>query len=365
MNDTPYMKLALSEAQKGFGRTSPNPCVGAVIVKDGLILGKGYHKKAGSPHAEINALAAVKDRSVAGATMYVTLEPCSHTGKTPPCCRSIVNAQIGKVVVGMTDPNPSVNGRGIKYLQDHGIEVVNGVLKQECEEINFPFIKYIKTGLPWVIMKAGLSLDGKLNYQRGNSGWITGSQSSEKVHRLRDQVDAIMIGKGTLRIDDPSLTTRIDGKITKDPHRVILDTHLSADLRAKVFTQQSNARTFIACDIEASTVSKNRFLDLGVELIEVELQNNRLNLQEILVQLGKKEICSLLVEGGAQVHGAFLREQLIDYAYLFYAPLFAGDGGVSLLEGTSIPSRRNAPRLSAIRYKQYGEDLMISGQLQY
>lgn len=214
--DLHFMKIALKEAKKGRWKTSPNPCVGAVITKKGKEISRGYHKKAGTPHAEVHALRSAGE-AAAGATIYVTLEPCSHTGKTPPCCEAIVKAGIKRVVVGMTDPNPVVNGNGIRFLQKNGIEVISGVLESECRKINEPFIKHITSGFPLVVLKAGISLDGKITYQQGQPGWITGDKSLHTVHLLRDRYDAILIGSGTALIDNPSLTARLKGRRCHDP----------------------------------------------------------------------------------------------------------------------------------------------------
>jgi diaminohydroxyphosphoribosylaminopyrimidine deaminase/5-amino-6-(5-phosphoribosylamino)uracil reductase len=359
------MKLALKEAKKGLGRTSPNPAVGAVIVRDGEVIARGYHKKAGTPHAEINALRKTTPEQTYGATMYVTLEPCSHTGKTPPCCRAIVEAGIARVVIGMTDPNPLVNGNGIGYLRDSGVEVESGVLRKQCEVINYPFIKYITTRRPWVIMKAGVSLDGRLNYQRGQSGWITGEKSARKVHHLRNQVDAILVGKGTVLIDNPSLTTRIGGRSAKDPARVILDSDLSVQADARVFHSGSSAETWVFCADDVGDDRKKTISDTGARVFAVGRRGAGLDVQQVLETLGGLEICSLLVEGGAEIHGEFLRYRLVDYACLFYAPLIAGDGGVSLVENYPVPGRDNAPRLADVSWRRLGDDMMVSGKVVY
>lgn len=364
-SDEKYMRLALKEAKKGLGRTSPNPCVGAVIVKDGRILGRGFHRKAGTPHAEINAFRAAKE-SVRGATMYVTLEPCSHTGKTPPCCEAIVAESLSRVVVGMTDPNPLVNGNGIAYLQHNGIDVSSGVLAEECLKLNFPFHKYITTGLPWVILKAGISLDGKLNYERGKSGWITGEQSRIATHKLRDKVDAILVGRQTVAIDNPCLTTRLSGAKTKDPIRIIIDGDLSLPISSHVYNLDSAAPTWVCC--YGTAMSSSMALQLqekNVKLLQVEKSPFGLDLNHLLRILGKNGITSVLVEGGAHVHGSFLREKLVDYVHLFSAPIFAGAGGVSLLEGYSLPGRDFAPRLTSVVYTQLGDDVMIEGKVTY
>ena len=235
--DSNYMRMALWEAKKGVGKTSPNPSVGALVVKNGRIVGKGYHKKAGTPHAEIHALQDA-GRKAEGATLYVTLEPCNHNGRTPPCTRAILKAGIAQVVIGMLDPNPQVAGGGAKYLAAKGLTVISGVLEQECREINLPFIKHSTTGLPWVILKAGMSIDGRIAALPGTKTMITGKQSLARVHALRNQVDAILVGIGTALADDPSLTTRLQKSGTeRDPLRVILDTDLHLSLSAKMLRQ--------------------------------------------------------------------------------------------------------------------------------
>lgn len=362
--DKRFMRMALKEAAKGLGRTSPNPCVGAVIVKEGQVLGKGYHKKAGTPHAEINALADAS-ASVVGATLYVTLEPCNHTGRTPPCSRAILAAGIRRVVVGMTDPNPLVNGGGIDFLRHNRIKVQTGVLQDDCQAMNSPFIKHITQGLPWMIMKAGVSLDGRLNYQRGRSGWITGEQSARAVHALRNSVDAILVGRRTVEIDNPSLTTRLARSDAKDPIRIILDTDLHSPIDAKVYHLDSPAPTWIACASDVPEAKKATFGQLGIRLLPITRGAHGLDLHCLLKVLGREDICSVLVEGGAAVHGAFLREKIFDYAHLFYAPLFAGDHGVPLITGYQVPDREGAPRLEELCHKCLGDDIMVSGRVRY
>jgi diaminohydroxyphosphoribosylaminopyrimidine deaminase/5-amino-6-(5-phosphoribosylamino)uracil reductase len=363
-SDEHYMRLALKEARKGMGRTSPNPCVGAVIVKEGRVVSKGYHKKAGTPHAEVHAIRNALE-PVVGGTIYVTLEPCSHTGKTPPCSHAIVEARLARVVIGMTDPNPVVNGNGIEHLTSHFVEVSSGVLEKECEEINYPFIKHITQGLPWVIMKAGVSLDGRLNYQRGQSGWITGEQSLREVHKLRNSVDAILVGRKTVEIDNPSLTTRLPRVKTKDPVRIILDSNLSCSPDSKVNHLDSHAPTWIFCGKNVAEQKMTQFRELGITVFPVERDEFGLNLRAVLNILGGEGVCSLLVEGGARLHSAFIRQQLFDYAHLFYGPVFAGDDGVSLIEGYPVQDRSSAPRLGPVTHKKLGDDILISGKLLY
>ena len=363
-DDLYFMSLALKEAKKGLGRTSPNPCVGAVIVKDGRVIAKGYHKKAGTPHAEVNAIRQATE-PVSGATIYVTLEPCNHTGKTPPCTRAIVENGISRVVIGMKDPNPLVNGTGGAFLQSNGVAVSSGLLEDECRAINLPFIKHITTGLPWVIMKAGVSLDGRLNYQKGISGWITGQESVTEAHKLRNTVDAILVGGQTITIDNPSLTTRLARGRIKDPIRIILDSQLSTPRHAQVYNLDSLAPTWVfhAEDIPQSKILS--FKDSSVRLFPISRNKSGLNLPQILKVLGQEGVCSVLIEGGAKVHGAFLNAKLVDFANLFYAPVFAGDRGVGLAEGLDVQDLLHAPKLTSIRYKKLGHDIMISGQISY
>ncbi len=362
--DKHFMLLAIKEARKGLGRTSPNPCVGAVIVKNGQVIAKGYHKKAGTPHAEINALRNASE-GVAGATIYVTLEPCNHTGKTPPCSQALLEFGLSRVVIGMTDPNPLVNGSGIDFLRNNDIEVISGVLEQECRALNSPFIKQITNGTPWAIMKAGISLDGRLNYQRGQAGWITGEESAKEVHKLRNTVDAILVGRKTVEVDNPSLTTRLSRGVAKDPIRIVLDSDLSTSLDSKVYQLESLAPTWVVCASDVLESRKLDFQNLGIKLIPIDRTEKGLDLGQLLKVLGKEKICSVLVEGGARLHGAFLREKLFDYAHLFYAPLFAGDQGVSLVEGYQAEDRNAAPRLVHVTHKRLGDDILISGQVSY
>lgn len=362
-DDLHYMSLALKEAVKGIGRTSPNPNVGCVIVLDGELVGRGYHKKAGTPHAEIHALADAKEQAK-GATAYVTLEPCSHTGRTGPCCIALADAGVSRVVIGMMDPNPLVDGGGAQYLLDHGIDVCGKVLEEDCRAINHAFIKKITTGLPLIIMKAGVSLDGRLNYQCGSTGWITGSESSQYVHQLRDQVDAIMVGHGTIDIDNPSLTTRLESGTGKNPQPILLDSKLKTSLASKVYNREDGLRPIVVCQ-EGLSQDRKRPFEEKADLIEVPYCDSGLDLKVMVEELGRRDINSVLVEGGAQVHGALLRAQLYDYAYLFHAPVFAGDAGVPLAMGLDIEGRDSAMRITSPQYLQLGNDMLVKGFVQY
>jgi len=362
-----FMKVALDEARKGIGRTSPNPCVGAVIVKNGHIVGRGYHKKAGTPHAEIHALADAGS-AARGATMYVTLEPCNHTGRTPPCSHAVYEAGISRVVIGLKDPNPLAAG-GVLYLRERGLEVECGVCEKECRAINYPFIKHVRTGLPWVVMKAALSLDGRITYKQGRGGAITGEKSKEFVHGLRNQLDAILIGADTAVIDNPSLTTRLQKQDCRDPLRIIIDSDLRTDPDSRIFHQHSDAETWIFCTSSSkkSSVQEKReraLLRAGAKIVKVApTKNGRVDLKEVLQVLGDNNILSLLVEGGATIFGSFLRDDLVDEVYLLLAPFFIGDQGQPLLIGYFAEKREQAKQLQDVKVSRVGEDTLIHGLL--
>ncbi len=360
-DDIHFMKLALREARKGRGRTSPNPCVGAVVVKGDKVIAKGYHRRAGTPHAEVNALRAA-GKNARGAIIYITLEPCNHKGRTPPCTHALLESGVARVVVGMTDPNPHVAGGGCTFLADHGISVTCGVLEDSCKKLNRPFIKHIRTGHPWVIMKAGCSLDGRIAVGSGKNGWITNDQSRLHVHRIRDRVDAILVGIGTATNDDPSLTTRLPAKKGKDPLRVVLDTHLRLPLQARMLTQSSNAATWIFCGPQASHDKRRGLEAAGAMVKSVPLApQGGLDLQAVLSELGREQVTSVLVEGGSRVHGSFLRHGLVDQAMIYMAPFFIGADGVSLLDDLGLKTVEKARRMQPVRVKRFQDDVMIEG----
>lgn len=363
--DENFLELAITEATKALGRTSPNPCVGAVIVKDGKVVASGYHKKAGTPHAEIHALRRAGDKA-RGATLYVTLEPCNHTGKTPPCSHAVAQSGITRVVIGMLDPNPLVSGSGIQYLLDHKIEVTTGILEAECRRINEPYVKYITTGLPQVVLKAGISLDGRLNYRKGERGWITGPESLEMVHRARDCFDAILVGRNTVAIDNPSLTTRLNKGGGNDPIRVILDSNLSLSKTSKVLHISSESYTWVFCRTSVPKQSIAELQSSGVKVTQVPCdQDGLLDLTSILKKLANEGIISLLVEGGGKVHSSFLEKRLADKVYLFYAPVIAGSGGASFISNLLVEGRESAIRLTEVKCIRCGEDMLVEGTLHY
>lgn len=355
-----FMELALAEARKGLGRTSPNPAVGAVIVNNGIVVGRGFHKKAGTPHAEVNAIADAQGQTN-NATLYVTLEPCNHSGRTPPCTEAILRSGIARVVIGMRDPNPHVAGGGGEYLRAKGIAVEYGVLEQQCRELNYPFIKHSLTGLPWVTMKAGVSLDGKITLQPRQAAALTGPESKRYVHLLRNRVDALLIGVDTAIIDDPSLTTRLgNGEETRDPLRIVLDSSLRLPVDAHMLSQQSTAETWICCCEDASSDSEERLVARGAKVYRLpKNEAGRVDLPAVLSLLGSRAITSLLVEGGAGVHGAFCRENLVDEVLLFYAPFIVGDHGTPLVRGYCLDSRNDAPCLHNISLQLLGNDMLF------
>ena len=358
-DDTRFMRLALAQAEKGLGRTSPNPCVGAVIVRDGIVVGRGFHRKAGTPHAEIHAITDAGD-VCSGATIYVTLEPCHHTGRTPPCSRAVLAAGIQRVVIGMADPNP-VAGGGADFLQEQGLDVVLGVLEEECRRLNFPFLKHSVTGMPWVVMKAGMSLDGRISRRRGQGGAVTGPEAKQRVHELRDQLDAILIGIDTALIDDPSLTTRLSGK-GRDPLRVILDSRLRLSSKAQMLRQESAAATWIFCGRQADPNRRKQLESAGavVHMVDVDAAG-RLDLLKVLQVLGRADVTSVLVEGGAGIHGSFIRAGLVDQVFLFIAPYFVGEEGTPLVAGYSINEQGAPTRFTHMTTEYIGEDILVQG----
>ncbi len=358
--DEVFMRFALQEARKGLGRTSPNPLVGAVVVVDGVVVGKGHHRKAGTPHAEVHALRDAGDRA-RNATIYVTLEPCNHTGRTPPCTHRILESGIVRVVVGMVDPNPLVAGSGLRFLAEQNIEVAGLVLEAECRAINRPFIKHITTGLPWVIMKAGCSVDGKLAAPDGRCAWITGVESRKEVHRLRDRVDAILIGVDTALNDDPSLTTRLSHRKGADPVRVVLDTHLRLTPQAKMLTLQSNVPTLIFCSSDADQKKQDLLTGAGAKVYVVPLTNGQLDLTHVLKKLGELQFNSVLVEGGSAVHTSFLKGGLVDQVSLFMAPLFLGQQAIPVVGDLGIADVQQSKRFMLDRVKRFGDDVLVEG----
>lgn len=361
--DIKFMKRALELAKKGVGYTSPNPLVGAVIVKNNKIIGEGYHEKYGQAHAEINAFKNTTE-NVKGATMYVTLEPCSHYGKTPPCAEAIVKKGISKVIVGMTDPNPKVSGKGISILQENGIEVVSGILEKEAKKINEIFIKYITTKKPFCILKTAMTLDGKIATYTGDSKWITGKKSRKYVHEIRHRVSGIMVGIGTVLYDNPKLTTRLEDKEEKDPIRIIVDTKGRIPLDVNVLNIESNGKTIISTTKKASKEKIEAIKKKGAEIIITPLKNGRVDLQYLMSELGNKGIDSVLLEGGETLNFSALEEGIVDKVISFMAPkIIGGTDAKTPVGGKGIKNINQAITLKDMEVSKIDEDIMIQGYI--
>ncbi|MFZ3209599.1 MAG: bifunctional diaminohydroxyphosphoribosylaminopyrimidine deaminase/5-amino-6-(5-phosphoribosylamino)uracil reductase RibD [Geobacteraceae bacterium] len=354
-NNEKFMRRAIVLARKGIGKTAPNPAVGCIIVKDGVIVGEGWHRRAGAPHAEAHALKQAGDLA-RGADVYVNLEPCAHTGRTPPCADALVEAGVARVFAGIVDPNPKVRGQGLARLTAAGIAVTSGILEDDCHRLNEPFIKHITTGRPFVIFKSALTLDGKTATTSGNSKWITSYKSRHYVHKVRAMVDAVMVGIGTVVADDPQLTARFPG--SRDPLRVVLDSGLRIPAEARVLSAVSNARTIIATTLRDSPRIRE-LEDMGAEVIHCSIHNGRVDLHDLLDRLGKMGVQSLILEGGATLAGEFLRLGLIDKFLLFYAPKLIGGDGIGLFTGQGAASLSDAVRLRDIRVRRFDSDILI------
>lgn len=349
--DRRYMRRALEIAEKGKGRTRPNPMVGCVIVRDGRVIGEGYHERAGAPHAEVNAVGAAGG-DISGATLYVTLEPCCHQGKTPPCSDLIIRHKPARVVIAMRDPNPLVAGGGVAALEDAGIQVVLGPLEPEAQTLNEAFVKFMERKLPFVIAKCGMSLDGKIATRTGDSRWVTGEASRRFVHELRNEVDAILVGSRTVMMDDPSLTTRLDTD-TKDPIRVIVDAdeYLASDRR--VFKQDSTAPTWVAVPLGQS-------FDGADEVIHVPDGPGGIDLSALMRELAAREVMSLLIEGGGTTHASAFAAGIVDKVMFFVAPkIIGGRDAVTAVEGEGADRMADVVQLERMTARSIGEDILI------
>jgi diaminohydroxyphosphoribosylaminopyrimidine deaminase / 5-amino-6-(5-phosphoribosylamino)uracil reductase len=351
----PFMRAAVREAAKGLGRTSPNPAVGAVLVKNGRVIARGHHSRAGGPHAEVVALRAAGARA-RGADLYTTLEPCDHFGRTPPCSVAVLEAGVRRVIVGSADPNPLVNGRGIARLREAGVEVVTGVLRDACDELNAHWFTFITERRPHVTLKAAVTLDGRIATRTGDARWVTGEPARRWVHRLRDRVDAVLVGSGTARADDPRLTTRLPGGRGRDPIRVVLDTDLSLPRDLKLFRQRSAAPTLVA---HAS--ARTRVLGPRVELVRCRRGAGGIDLRDLLARLAARGVTHLLVEGGARVHARFLEEGLVDRVAILVAPKIAGGDGIPLVAGRGPARMADALALTDVRVERVGDDVLVTG----
>lgn len=360
MKDSEYMHQALRLAEKGRGWTAPNPMVGAVIVKNGQIIGQGWHEKYGQPHAECNALSSCT-QSPNGATMYITLEPCCHYGKQPPCVNAILEAGISRVVIGSADPNPLVCGKGVQILRAHGVAVTENILREECDRLNEVFFHYIQTRLPFVVMKYAMTMDGKIATYTGDSKWITGETARNHVHKQRHQYTAIMAGVGTVLADDPQLTCRIPGG--KNPIRVICDTKLCTPLTASVVMTANEIPTILATCC-ADREKQIRYEQAGCRILLVDEKDGRVDLVWLMEELGQENIDSILLEGGGTLNWAALESGVVNKIQAYVAPkLFGGQNAKTPVEGLGVPSPVDAVLLKNSTITQLGEDLLIESEV--
>ena len=355
--DARYMRRAIELAKKGEGFTNPNPMVGAVIVKHGRIIGEGYHERCGLLHAERNAIASLTE-SAEDADIYVTLEPCCHHGKTPPCTDAIIENRIGRVIIGSRDPNPLVAGGGVKRLEDAGIEVVTDFLREECDELNPVFFKYIVTKQPYVVLKYAMTMDGKIATRTGESKWITGEEARQQVQYLRHKYMAIMAGSGTVIADDPMLNVRVDG--LKSPVRIICDSGLSIPADSNIVRTADKYRTIIAY-CTGDDYKERGLKERGIELMHVPGADGRVDIAGMMKCLGEEGIDSVLVEGGGTLNDSLLREGLVDRVEVFMAPkIFGGADAKTPVEGLGISMPDEAHGFELKEIKKCGRDIWLS-----
>jgi diaminohydroxyphosphoribosylaminopyrimidine deaminase / 5-amino-6-(5-phosphoribosylamino)uracil reductase len=352
---TRYMREAIELAEQGRGTTNPNPMVGAIIIDDdGSIISKGYHKKAGEAHAEVNAIKAAHGNTN-GKTMVVTLEPCNHYGRTPPCTKAIIKAGLGKVIVGMIDPNPKCAGGGVKMLRDAGIDVEYGLLSDEVAVQNEVFIKYISTSRPFVVVKVAISLDGKISEAPEQQTRITGEEAHQRVHEMRNQHDAIMVGIGTVLADNPLLTTRLEAPDVKNPLRVIVDSHARLPLHSKIAETANDVPTLLATTTNASSNHLNDLELTGVQMLKLYSWDGSVDLDSLMEELGSRHVTSVMVEGGAKLVASLTRAKLIDKYVFFIAPKLIGKPGVDLVGG----ALDTIVELQIGKVEKVGADLMV------
>ena len=356
-----YMKRAIELAQKGEGWVSPNPLVGAVIAKDGRIIGEGWHEQYGEAHAERNALRKCTE-SPQGATLYVTLEPCCHQGKQPPCTEAVLEAGIQKVVIGSMDPNPLVAGKGASMLKEHGIEVVEGILEEECKAINRIFFHYIQTGMPYVTMKYAMTMDGKIATALGKSKWITGEVAREYVHRQRHRNSGIMVGIGTVLKDNPMLDCRMEGG--RNPIRIICDSRLQTPLSAKIVATAKEIPTYLVTVVEDKS-TWIPYEEAGCKILLVPSKEKRVDLKVMLKELGKEGIDSILLEGGETLNGFFLSSGLFNALQVYIAPkLFGGKEAPTPIGGAGILDPKDGILLKNSKITLLGEDILIESEVE-
>ncbi len=359
--DKRYMRMALRLAARARGLTNPNPAVGAVIVKAGRVVGTGFHRRCGLPHAEVNAIRRAGP-AAKGATLYVTLEPCNHFGRTPPCTEAIIQSGIRKVVVAMKDPNPITSGRGIRKLKQRGIRVVMAVLEAEARELNKPFTKYIRSGMPYVTLKIAESLDGKIATRTGDSKWITSPDARAYVHSLRRTVDAVMVGVNTVIKDDPLLLARTPG--VKQPARVIVDSTLKTPLNAGIIESVRVSPVIIATTRKVSSRRAAAYVKMGATVIFTASKKGRVDLRDLMKKLGQMEIIDILVEGGGEISATLIDERLADRMLFFIAPkIIGGRNAVPSVGGDGIRRMKDAVTLNIMNVKRFSKDILLEAEV--
>ena len=369
MPEEKYMRRAIELAKKGSGHVNPNPLVGAVIVRDGEIIGEGYHECYGQLHAERNAIANAKKRgnSLEGSTIYVTLEPCCHYGKTPPCTEAIIEEKIARVVVGSDDPNPLVSGKGFQMLREKGIEVIPNFLKEECDAMNHVFFHYIRTGTPYVAMKYAMTMDGKIACYTGDSKWVTGEESRAHVQTLRNHYKGIMAGIGTVLADDPMLNCRIEGG--RDPIRIITDSHLRIPMDSQLVRTAGQQPLIVACLPDADEEKAAQLQEKGVEVLRIpgvttaditEEQKEVISLPVLMKELGARKIDGILLEGGGQLNESALQAGIVDRIYCYIAPkIFGGAQAKTPVEGQGLTRAADAWQFNRIGMQEFGQDILL------
>lgn len=369
MPEEKYMRRAIELAKKGSGHVNPNPLVGAVIVRDGEIIGEGYHECYGQLHAERNVIANAKKRgnSLEGSTIYVTLEPCCHYGKTPPCTEAIIEEKIARVVVGSDDPNPLVSGKGFQMLREKGIEVIPHFLKEECDAMNHVFFHYIRTGTPYVAMKYAMTMDGKIACYTGDSKWVTGEESRAHVQTLRNHYKGIMAGIGTVLADDPMLNCRIEGG--RDPIRIIADSHLRIPMDSQLVRTAGQQPLIVACLPDADEEKAAQLQEKGVEVLRIpgvttaditEEQKEVISLPVLMKELGERKIDGILLEGGGQLNESALQAGIVDRIYCYIAPkIFGGAQAKTPVEGQGLTRAADAWQFNRIGMQEFGQDILL------
>ena len=360
--DEKYIQRTFQLARQGVGRVNPNPLVGTVIVKDDRVIAEGYHHFFGDDHAEVDALNNATE-GVEGATVYVNLEPCAHHGKTPPCAERLVKAGVSKVVISMRDPNPEVSGKGINILRRGGVEVVEGILQNEAEDLNRVFIKYIITGMPFVAMKTAMTLDGKISTRVGDSKWVTGDAARSVVHELRNEYAGIMVGVNTIIADDPKLTTRREGE-KRNPVRIVVDSSGRTPTDVYVVNSKEQAQTILAFTNKTSPEKRDIFSQGGIETLVLPQKEGMVDLEVLMKELGKSSIDGILLEGGGTLNFSMLEAGLVDEVFAFIAPkMVGGENAKTPVAGKGVDLMKDAIELEDIRTMAIGEDFMIRGKV--